>query len=102
MNQTQNVEERVLQILREKPETRADDMALILAYYGKFGRLDVKQLSFYDVVMTYKVFGLPCFETILRARRRVQALCPEVCRGSASVKKHSVEDGLLILVPMSE
>ena len=30
----------------------------------------------------YKVYGLPCFETIRRARQRVQSLFPEYSRNA--------------------
>ncbi len=33
-----------------------------------------------DIVFNYRAYGLPCFETIRRARQRVQSLFPEYSR----------------------
>ena len=62
MNKQKTVDSKVLAILRECPETRYDDMQLE------------------DIVNNYKGYGLPCFETIRRARQRVQSLFPELSR----------------------
>ena len=35
-----------------------------------------------DLAFNYKVYGLPCFETIRRARQRVQSLFPEYSRNA--------------------
>ena len=65
MNQSKTVESRVLEILKDCPRSRYDDMLLILHYYNRFN---------------YKLYGLPCFETIRRARQRVQSVFPELSR----------------------
>ena len=66
MKQQKTVESRVLEILKECPMSRYDDMLLILHYYNRYGY--------------YRAYGLPCFETIRRARQRVQSLFPEYSR----------------------
>jgi hypothetical protein len=80
MNQTKTVENRVLEILRNCPCARYDDMVLILQYYNRYSFMRVGELPLEDVVFHYKLYGLPCFETIRRARQRVQALFPELSR----------------------
>jgi hypothetical protein len=80
MNQTKTVESRVLAILRDCPCARYDDMVLILQYYNRYSFMRVGELPFEDIVFRYKLYGLPCFETIRRARQRVQALIPELSR----------------------
>jgi hypothetical protein len=80
MDQTKTVENRVLEILRDCPCARYDDMVLILQYYNRYSFIRVGELPLEDIAFHYKLYGLPCFETIRRARRRVQALFPELSR----------------------
>ena len=80
MNKQRTVDSKVLAILRECPETRYDDMQLILCYYNRYSYLKVGDLSLEDIVNNYKGYGLPCFETIRRSRQRVQSLFPELSR----------------------
>ena len=69
MNKQKTVDSKVLAILRECPETRYDDMQLILCYYNRYSYMRVGDLPLEDIVNNYKGYGLPCFETIRRARR---------------------------------
>lgn len=80
MNQTGTVESRVLEILKACPRSRHDDMVLILHYYNNYGTIRAGELPLETVVRNYKALRLPCFETIRRARQRVQALYPELSR----------------------
>lgn len=80
MKQKTTVESRVLEILMECPTSRYDDMILILHYYNRFGYIKAGNLPLEDIVFNYRALGLPCFETIRRARQRVQSLFPEVSR----------------------
>lgn len=97
MNKLKTVDSKVLSILRECPETRFDDMKLILCYYNRYSYMRVGELSLEDIVYNYKGYGLPCFETIRRARQRVQSLFPELsrqCTGCCS----DVPDELKIVI----
>lgn len=80
MNLSNTVEANVLEVLKDIPQTRFDDMLLILHYYNRFSFLPVGRLPLEDIAYNYKAYGLPCFETIRRARQRVQSLFPEVSR----------------------
>lgn len=80
MNKANTVENKVLQVLRDSPETRDNDMLLILRYYNRFGDIRAGDLPLEDIVYNYKGYGLPCFESIRRARQRVQSLFPELGR----------------------
>lgn len=80
MKQLKTVDSKVLTVLRECPETRYDDMLLILEYYNRFSEYPVGAFSFEDVIHNYKAYGLPCFESIRRTRQRVQSLFPELSR----------------------
>lgn len=74
MKQQKTVESRVLEILKECPMSRYDDMLLILHYYNQYGYIPAGNLPLEDIVFNYRAYGLPCFETIRRARQRVQSL----------------------------
>ena len=71
MKQQKTVESRVLEILKECPMSRYDDMLLILHYYNQYGYIPAGNLPLEDIVFNYRAYGLPCFETIRRARQRV-------------------------------
>ncbi len=80
MKQNTTVESRVLEILMECPASRYDDMLLILHYYNRYGYVRAGELPLKEIVFNYRALGFPCFETIRRARQRVQSLFPEVSR----------------------
>ena len=83
MNKQKTVDSKVLAILRECPETRYDDMQLILCYYNRYSYMRVGDLPLEDIVNNYKGYGLPCFETIRRARQRECNPCFPNCQGRA-------------------
>ena len=81
MNQQKTVESRVISILKDCPRARFDDMILIMHYYNRYANfLRAGEQPLCDLAFNYKVYGLPCFETIRRARQRVQSLFPEYSR----------------------
>ena len=55
-------------------------MLLILRYYNRFGDIRAGDLPLEDIAYNYKGYGLPCFESIRRARQRVQSLFPDLGR----------------------
>lgn len=97
MTQLRTIESKVLEILKDCPSTRYDDMELILCYYNRFGDLRAGDLPFDDVVMNHKSLGLPCFESIRRARQRVQSCFPEYSRNPKADKN----DGICIVINFS-
>ena len=84
MTKLKTVENRVLEILKDCPASRFDDMLLILHYYNRYGYLRAGELPLEDIVFNYKSYGLPCFESIRRARQRVQSLFPELSRSQSA------------------
>ena len=75
MKQNQ-VEKTVKAILTECSQTRNDDHCL---YYQYVCRNDRTQLiPFAAIFINYKLYGLPSFESVGRARRRGQQKCPEL------------------------
>lgn len=95
MKQQKTVESRVLEILKECPMSRYDDMLLILHYYNQYGYIPAGNLSLEDIVFNYRAYGLPCFETIRRARQRVQSLFPEYSRNPQK-EEHSGSISIVI------
>ena len=95
MNITNTVESRVLQILKDCPETRNDDMLLFFRYYNRFGCIRAGGLPLSVISLNYKAYGLPCFETIRRARQRVQSLLPEFSR------KYAENDSVTVVINIS-
>ena len=94
MNRINTGENKVLQILRDSPETRYEDMKLYYRYYNRYADdLCAGELPLGDLAYNYKFYGLPCFESIRRARQRVQSLFPEYSR-SAELN----DDGMVIIV----
>ena len=94
MNRINTVENKVLQILRDSPETRYEDMKLYYRYYNRYADdLRAGELPLRDLAYNYKFYGLPCFESIRRARQRVQSLFPELSR-----KEVRESDGGVVIV----
>lgn len=93
MTQPKTVDGKVLEILRDYPEARYNDMLLFCRYYNRYTYLPAGELPLSDLAYNYKGYGLPCFETIRRARQRVQALFPEVSR-----KEITETDGMPVIV----
>ena len=50
MNKQKTVDSKVLAILRECPETRYDDMQLILCYYNRYSYMRVGDLPLEDMM----------------------------------------------------
>lgn len=66
------IEELVKKILTKNPKTRNDDFELIVEYYYQLCP-DILNMKFSYVFLGHKELGLPSFESITRARRKVQA-----------------------------
>lgn len=67
----------VKQILIENPATRDDDMLLYGAFLAKFMIVGVDE-TFYHVMQTAKERKIPSYESITRARRKVQEKEPSL------------------------
>ncbi len=84
MDSLRNIEGKVRVILEKHPQTRNDDMLLYYFYCNKHATVPVGGLPFEMVMKNYKAFLIPCFESIRRARQKLQAKCPELgCSVSA-------------------
>lgn len=72
MARIKRVEVTVLQVLSENENARGDNYVLIYEVLTRMNP-DIRGLSFDYVMFNHKKFKLPSFESITRARRKVQA-----------------------------
>lgn len=72
------VEKTVKEILTEHPQARNDDHYLYYKYVYRSVEEEAKSRYFSAVFLCYKELGLPSFESVGRARRRVQQKYPEL------------------------
>ena len=64
-------------ILHNNPRTRDDDMLLYSVFMAQSGQVGPLE-TFYEVMNTAKLRKLPSYESITRARRKVQENEPEL------------------------
>lgn len=66
------LEPMVKELLEYYPATREDDFYLVGSVYYMI-KPEIKTKTFLDIMKKHKEYGLPSFESITRARRKVQA-----------------------------
>lgn len=81
---------KVKQILMENPATRDDDMLLYGIFLQKYMMVSMTE-SFYYVCQTARSRKLPSYESISRARRKVQEQEPSL-RGTARRRRKAEEE----------
>lgn len=72
MNKLYKVEDTVKEVLKEVPAARDDDFVLVAHVYYKLDP-EIVGTPFNIVMLGHKELGLPYFESISRARRKLQA-----------------------------
>ena len=74
MKQQKTVESRVLEILKECPMSRYDDMLLILHYYNRYGYIPAGNLPLEDIVFkdVYKRQEIRCVLSLLYDEKVVE------------------------------
>lgn len=77
MSKCAKVEPVVKKVLEEKPYTREDDFALVYEVFKEFVP-NLDDLSFQDVMINHKEYGLPYFESVRRTRPKLQNKYPEL------------------------
>ena len=80
---------KVRQILVENPATRDDDMLLYGVFLEKY-RMVAADETFYMVCRTAKYRKLPSYESISRARRKIQEETPSL--QGTSRRRRKVEE----------
>lgn len=71
------IEEKVLDILVMYPEARANDFVLY-ARYIQTNNPELKDVGLIYALTAAKQIGMPNYESVTRARRKIQAKCPEL------------------------
>lgn len=77
MSKCAKVEPVVKRVLEEKPYTRGDDFTLVYEVFKEF-LPNIDELSFKDVMLNHKEYGLPYFESVRRTRPKLQNMYPEL------------------------
>lgn len=80
------IEPIVKELLELYPKTRDDDFYLIGSVYYTIAP-EIKSKSFLDIIKNHSFYGLPSFESITRARRKVQAENEELVSSKAKIRK---------------
>ena len=93
MNKLYKVEDIVYQVLKEVPEARKDDFVLVAEVYNRIQPL-IFNVPFNQVMLAHKELGLPYFESISRARRRLQSIFEEL-KPSQEVQDARLEEQLI-------
>lgn len=85
------IEDLVKEILIKNPKTRNDDFELIAEYYYQLCP-EILNMKFSYVFLGHKELGLPSFESITRARRKVQAKYQELANEKTKQKRKYLEN----------
>lgn len=98
MNNPITIEARVMEVLKEFPETRDDDMKLYLYVCEKAnkneGITSLRSLPFAVVMLCYKELGLPHFESVRRSRAKIQSEYKELAPSESCKKQRKKLEGL--------
>lgn len=85
-----NVTKRVEKVLREYPRARDDDNFLVAVVYRNF--YGIAASSFFDVMTNTKRLALPSFESITRARRKLQEEAPLIYGASGQARRERAKE----------
>ena len=92
MNKLYKTEDLVYKVLQEHELARKDDFILVMFVYNKI--IDTNNLSFNEIMINHKQLKLPYFESITRARRRLQSIFEEL-RPEQEVQDARLEEQLI-------
>lgn len=84
-------EDLVYQILLENKEAREDDYILIADYYHRLNP-EIGNLKFNYVFLAHKELNIPSFKSIERARRKVQAIHPELVNNKTKLIRDKLKE----------
>lgn len=82
--------DKVKRILEERPETRDDDMKLYAIFVHMATGMSPK-VGFYEAMYNHFKYDLPSYESITRARRKVQEQV-EGLRGTKRQRRKEMEE----------
>lgn len=78
MNNIQNVENEVIKILKQKPETRENDMILFYEYCLDNWVRETEMYRVFNDANFRKNKNIPPFENVSMARKKIQERFPEL------------------------
>jgi hypothetical protein len=83
--------EAVKRIMERYPETRDDDMKLYaIIVHQKTGMSS--KVGFYEAMYNHSRYALPSYESVTRARRKVQENEPSLCGKRRHQRNHMKEE----------
>lgn len=82
--------DKVKKILEQRPETRDDDMKLYAIFVHMTVGLKPSE-RFYEVMYNHSKYDLPSYESVTRARRKVQENEPSL-QGEKRAKRLEMEE----------
>ena len=91
MSKCTKVEPIVKKVLEEKPYTREDDFSLVYEVFKEF-LPNIDELSFQDIMLNHKKYGLPYFESVRRTRPKLQNKYPELLPPQAVQEARKLEE----------
>ena len=91
MSKCSRVEPIVKKVLEEKPYTREDDFVLVYEVFKEF-LPNIDELSFQDIMLNHKEYGLPYFESVRRTRPKLQNKYPELLPPQAVQEARKLEE----------
>ncbi len=83
------LEEVVKNVLTNYIETRTNDFELIYAVYREIDFAHTTREPFHEIMLNHKKYGFPPFESITRARRKVQKNHPELANKKVQVDRYN-------------
>ena len=90
MNKLHKVENKVLEVLIEVPETRDDDFLLLSEVYKRVDPT-FTSMPFGILMEKHRDLGVPYFESVTRARRKIQSKHKEL-RATREVQEARAEE----------
>lgn len=85
------LENLVYEVLNNNYKARNDDFVLITSVYETLCP-DLLKIPFGNLLLDHKDYGLPTFESITRARRKVQAQFEELVSEKTKLKRKQLEN----------
>lgn len=85
------LETLVYKVLNKYPKTRDDDFELVLKTYSTLCP-SILEKNFGSILKEHKEYDLPSFESITRARRKVQAQYNELASQKTLIKRQELEE----------
>lgn len=101
----QGTTEAVRQILEHNEKARDDDnflYYLVLKHYGERNGIDIESMSMPRFLLNMKRFGFPPFESVRRARQKIQHAHPDLAGSKIVEGKRKLEEDAYLAYALSK